>query len=73
LIIIIQQPVTSQTKTINLARSNRQTGFTTEIVKQLLEALDYQVAITQPMSDQEFYLKCKKKTPAKNEGDLSLT
>ncbi|MDJ0533418.1 MAG: transporter substrate-binding domain-containing protein [Xenococcaceae cyanobacterium MO_207.B15] len=56
LIITIHQPVNSQTQTINLARSVHQPGFTTEIFKQLLEELDYQVEVTEPISDREFYI-----------------
>ena len=57
-IITIHQPdlTVGQTKPINLARSVHQPGFTTEIVKQLLEELDYQVEVTQPISDNEFYI-----------------
>ena len=61
-IITIHQPNLSvaQTKPINLARSVNQPGFMTEIVKQLIEELDYQVEVTQSISDNEFYIGAAK-------------
>jgi len=48
----------AQSQTINLARSTWETGwFQTEVVKQLLEKLDYQIARPQTKENLEFYLE----------------